>query len=92
MTAELKQKAVEYTDSIEEKKHWSDENDSNAAFTREEVEQAYISGATEETMELQEQIAELKMDYEALNLLYEQDETEIRQLKGKLSMCGGVLR
>lgn len=47
MAEELKQKAVEYTDSVEEKKHWSDENESNAVFTREEVEQAYIDGATE---------------------------------------------
>ena len=42
---ELEKEAVEYTDSAEEKKHWSDENDSNAVFTREEVEQAYLAGA-----------------------------------------------
>ena len=36
--------AEEYTDSIEEKKHWSDENDSNAVFTRQDVEQAFLAG------------------------------------------------
>lgn len=46
MTLEEK-KAVEYADSVEEKKHWSDEYDSNTVFTREEVEQAYIAGAKE---------------------------------------------
>ena len=46
MTFEEK-KAVEYTDSVEEKKHWSDEYDSNTVFTREEVEQAYIAGYKE---------------------------------------------
>ena len=46
MTLEEK-KATEYADSIEEKKHWSDEYDSNTVFTREEVEQAYLAGAKE---------------------------------------------
>ena len=39
--------AVEYADSIEEKKHWSDENDSNAVFTRQDVEQAFLAGLKE---------------------------------------------
>ena len=37
-------KATEYADSIEGKKHWSDENDSNAVFTRQDVEQAFLTG------------------------------------------------
>ena len=44
---EVENKAVEYADSVEEKKHWSDEYDSNTVFTREEVEQAYLAGAKE---------------------------------------------
>ena len=46
MTAEEK-KATEYADSVEEKKHWSDENDSNAVFTRQDVEEAYLAGLKE---------------------------------------------
>lgn len=59
---ELEKEAVEYTDSTEEKKHWSDETDSNAVFTREEVEQAYLAGAEPR----EKRIAELEAQIEKM--------------------------
>lgn len=81
---ELEKEAVEYTDSAEEKKHWSDENDNNTVFTREEVEQAYIAGAEprEKQIErLSKEIDDLENMKATLESKIAEQEAQIEKMK-----------
>ena len=87
MTEELKQKAEKYRIHFENELYLFDNTD----IFPNDIEEAYIAGATEVTKELQEENERLVNDYEMIHNCFLIKENEVKKLEAqieKMKSCG----